>query len=303
MALDARRARHAFQFVEHGPSAADDEPGVGVQPDDLVHRFDDEALAGERMEPLDVEQQVRVLDAERRPRRRLRVFVVEREAVVHRRIDGLHPPPRESQLLRADHQAVAVERDGCGGLIGAREQIGTGFLRRVVPDLGAVERQHDRLPHAAAEQDGQFGEQTVAVDVDDVRARDARREQPPDAARRERRGELERSRERAAARSGHPGDRTGERRVSSGARWMRDVLDVRSFVARPVPELPGQQRIRGLVRRQVRRDVEDVHQAADTYVPRNSANVAGTARSSRVANARNRSRRSKKASSSASVRL
>jgi hypothetical protein len=41
---------------------------------------------------------------------------------------------------------------------------------------------------------------------------------------------------------------------------MRDVLDLFTAGVRPVPKLPWQQRIGSLVRRQVRRNVEDPHQ-------------------------------------------
>ena len=49
---------------------------------------------------------------------------------------------------------------------------------------------------------------------------------------------------------------------AAGARGMRHVLDFVTAPARPVPELPGQERVGGLIRRQMRRDVKDAHQPA-----------------------------------------
>ena len=56
----------------------------------------------------------------------------------------------EPELARAAEQAFAVERHRRRRLIRAREEIRPDVLRRVVPDLGAVQRQHDRLAGAAA---------------------------------------------------------------------------------------------------------------------------------------------------------
>ena len=56
--LDARRSRDASQLAEQRPGAADHQPRVGVRADDLAHRLEQEALPGERMQPLDVDQQV-----------------------------------------------------------------------------------------------------------------------------------------------------------------------------------------------------------------------------------------------------
>jgi hypothetical protein len=42
---------------------------------------------------------------------------------------------------------------------------------------------------------------------------------------------------------------------------VRDVLDLVARVARPHAELPWEQRIGGLIRRQVRGDVKDAHRS------------------------------------------
>ena len=60
----------------------------------------------------------------------------------------------------------------------------------------------------------------------------------------------------------YPGRRAGQRGRLPGSRRMRDVLDGVAGFRRPESELPRQQRVGGLIRRQVRRDVQDAHSIA-----------------------------------------
>ena len=107
--FDACRSRRRLQLAEERAGSADHQPGVGVRADDLVHRLDQEALPGERMQALHVHQQVAVGDPQRLAGRRLRRLVVPRELRTDRRIDGLHLPPRQAELARPSEQALAVE--------------------------------------------------------------------------------------------------------------------------------------------------------------------------------------------------
>ena len=86
-------------------------------------------------------------------------------------------------------------------------------------------------------------------------------ERPPDAPR-SRAADPRRSvrdRRSRPLRRGDPGHRAGQVAPAARARRMRHVLDRVAALARPLAELPRQQRVGRLIRRQVRRDVEDVH--------------------------------------------
>ena len=52
----AGRTRDTFQFVQQRAGAADDESRVGVNVDDVGHRFEQDALASQRVQSFDVEQ-------------------------------------------------------------------------------------------------------------------------------------------------------------------------------------------------------------------------------------------------------
>ena len=144
--------------------------------------------------------------------------------------------------------------------------------------------------------------------VHDVGARDRGRERPRGSARAAATEPRRSARSTHAAAFGAAPTSTGpgsSRARPPGARRMRHVLDRRRPRSRAQsPELPRQQRVGGLIGRQVRRDVQDAHAVSrGSTARRNSANVTGAAPSSRVANARKRSSRSQNASSSPCVRL
>lgn len=98
--------------------------------------------------------------------------------------------------------------------------------------------------------------------VDEIRVRNPGAELALNFHRGEDRAEPKRAVEEAAATAGYPGDRPGHLAASAGASGMRHVLDFVTAPARPVPQLPGEERVGGLIRRQVRRDVKDAHQPA-----------------------------------------
>ena len=179
-----------------------------------------------------------------------------------RRINRLHVTARQAELAGPAEQALAVERDGRRCMVGAGEEVGPEALRRVVPDLGAVQRQDDRFRRRLAQQHRELGEEPVAVHVDDVRASDGRRQslvhrRAPRARRR-----------RESCRASNPSVRRGiqspgrEERPAVRSRRMRDVLDVVAGFGGPEPQLPRQQGVGGLIRRQVRRDVQDAQRSA-----------------------------------------
>ena len=118
---------------------------------------------------------------------------------------------RETQLVGAIEEPLAIEGDRVRGLVLAREQIGTKTLRPVVPDLGAVQRQHDRLAEIFREPRPGLGEQSVAVNVDDVGAADERPGLATDPDRARNRPGPEHALRERACRSGNP------RHV--GSRW------------------------------------------------------------------------------------
>jgi hypothetical protein len=98
--------------------------------------------------------------------------------------------------------------------------------------------------------------------VDEVGLADARREKLPDTSSGEGGSEKRRAIDNAAAAPGYPRDRTGKPRPSTRARRVGDVFHVVAASRRPIAELPGEQRVGGLIRREVRRDVKNAHQPA-----------------------------------------
>ena len=126
------------------------------------------ALAGQFVQPLDVEDDVRLGDAERRAPRRARRLVLRRERRRDRRDRRPTGPARSRpSSMRALQQLPAVERDRAARAIRARERIDRP-ARPVVPDLGAVQRQHVR--DAAARRPGRrdLDDQPVAVQMQEI---------------------------------------------------------------------------------------------------------------------------------------
>src|SRR3954470_13457488 len=97
------------------------------------------------MQALDVHEQMPRGDAERRTRAVARGRVVMDERFGDGWIDDVQVRAFEPQLARAIAQPLAVERDRRRTAIRAREEIRTDAPGPVVPDLGAIERQHQRL--------------------------------------------------------------------------------------------------------------------------------------------------------------
>ena len=102
-------------------------------------------LAGERVQALHVQEDVLFSQSERRARPPSADVVVKGERARDGWIDDLRVTTRQTELGRALQQAVAVERDRVRRAVRAREEIGTPPSRAIVPDLGAVERQHHPL--------------------------------------------------------------------------------------------------------------------------------------------------------------
>ena len=92
----------------------------GCDLQDGRERLDEEALSGQRVQSLHVDQQVAVSHVQAIPQGRLSCRVVENEAVGHRRVDHRQAGTVEAELARAVEQALAVEGDrawplGTGG--------------------------------------------------------------------------------------------------------------------------------------------------------------------------------------------
>ena len=166
---------------------------------------------------------------------------------------------RPSSRARAE-QALAVERHRRRRVVRAREEIGPEPLRRVVPDLGAVQRQHDRLaaPRAPAAPPAPASRPLLWTCTTSARSI-AGCERLADARAARTAPSAQRPRDAAVGAPRDPGRRPGQRRRLPGPRRMGDVLDRVAGLGRPRAELPRQQRVGRLVRRQVRRDVDDVH--------------------------------------------
>jgi hypothetical protein len=262
VALNASGPRRRVQLLAQGALSADHEARVGMRVNDVGHRLEQHALSGERMKPLDVEQQMAIADSQRCALVGLLVLVVPEESLGDRRINDLRIPAAETELEGSAHEPLAVKRDVRCAEIGACEEIRAPSLPLVVPDFRAIEREHHWLLRSNGEQGGHFGQESVAVDMNEIRPGHRCGERLLNAPGPDRRSELQRAIEESSAASRKPGHRTGEFGPAAGPGRMRHVLDSVSFIAGPVPQLPRQQCIRRLIGRQVRRDVEDPHQPA-----------------------------------------
>ena len=212
--------------------AADHELGVGMGAQHRRHRVEQVALAGQRMQPLHVDHHVPPRQPEPLPQRGARRLVDRREALDHRRIGDAQARPRQPQRDRLVVQAAAVERDRRRAAIHRGEQVDDA-LRPVVPDLGAVEREHGRDPAPARQPRHHLGEQPVAVQVDQRRPRQQRLRFLGDASGRRQRGEAQRLEDAAALRRRRPRHRPGHRRRRAGPRRMRQVGHRRARRPRP----------------------------------------------------------------------
>ncbi len=67
-------------------------------------------LPGEWMQPLDVQQQMRVVNIERLAHGELIVRIVPGEGLAHGGVDRARPLSPEPEILRLQHQPVTVER-------------------------------------------------------------------------------------------------------------------------------------------------------------------------------------------------
>ena len=180
-------------------------------------------------------------------------------AGVDRRIDDLGVVLAQPERRGALSEPLAVEGDLSGRVVGAGEEIERP-APVVVPDFGAVQRQHGRLAVAPRQPRADLREQAVAVQVNQVGVADRRRGAPcyqgglPDAA------PLPRApRCRGAVAPRNQRHRT---RKVSGAGRPRRVRHVRRGVALRAcapTELDRQQRVGGLIGRQVGSDVADSH--------------------------------------------
>ena len=185
---DAERRRLRLELGAQRAGAADHQLGVGVGAQHRRHRVQQVTLAGQRMQPLHVDQHVPPRQAETLPQRGARRLVDRREALDHRRIGDAQARPRQPELERLVVQAAAVERDRRRAAVHRGEQVDDA-LRPVVPDLGAVEREHGRDPAPARQPGHHLGEEPVAVQVHQGRPREQRLRFPGDAARRRQRRE------------------------------------------------------------------------------------------------------------------
>ena len=140
----------------------------------VAHRFDQIALPGQWMQPLHVQQHVPARDVERGTCLRLRAGIVPRERGADGGIDRFHVAPRQPELPCPREQAIAVEGHDRRRTIRAGEEVGPETSGAVMPDFGAVQRQHDRPPPAPGEQHGELGQQSVAVHVHHIRTRNCR---------------------------------------------------------------------------------------------------------------------------------
>ena len=113
---------------------------------------------------------------------------------------------------------------------------------------------------AGGEQDGDFGEQPVAVDVHDIRARECGQRAPAGCARRPA-SDPSAARDRRIRRVSprNPRHRPGEFGAPAARGGCATYATVSPASPAQFPELPRQQRVGRLIGRQVRRDVEDVH--------------------------------------------
>ena len=235
------------------------------------------------MQPLHVDEEMPVGDAERMARRGLGIFVVPgelRRRPVDRR-SACFGASRPSSRARASSRRCRRSPHDAAWYARVKRS-GPNRLGAIVPDLRAIERRTTGLPRRRASRTRELGKQAVAVDVHDVGARrwrgsSARRMRRPRAAHR-----AERARSRQLPlRRGIQVTGPGERRAAPPARGgCATYSTVVAGLARPHAELPRQQRVGRLVRRQVGRDVEDVHRLTLSLDRRLHVASAGTRRTS-----------------------
>ena len=158
MAVHSLGSCHTLQLREKRTRPTHDEAHIRVRPDHGRERFDQMTLAGERVQALHVQEDVLFSQSERRARPPSADVVVKGERARDGWTDDLRVTTRQTELGRALQQAVAVERDRVRRAVRAREEIGTPPSRAIVPDLGAVERQHDRLAASSRQERGGFGQ-------------------------------------------------------------------------------------------------------------------------------------------------
>src|SRR5215471_7644686 len=212
---------------------------------------------------------------------------------------------RQSEFPGPLEEPLTVERDGIGATVCAREQVRAKSLRAVVPDLRPVQRHNHRLVEILREAGADFREQAVAVDVDHVRALEdrARLAADPDCA--GDRSGAKQALQRRPLGARDPGHVRCLWQRSTGGRMRYESHGVAPSLC-PLAEMKWQQRVRGLIGRQVRREVDDSHAMPNAYcrlyAAANSANVAGSAFSVVRAKSKKRSSLSQNAFNSASVR-
>jgi len=196
-------------------SAADDQLRVRELAQHRRECLDQETLPRQRVQALDVHQQMPRRDSERGTRCELRAGVVRTERPRDRRVDDAHRRAVETELASAIEQTLAVERHRRRGSIRAGEQIGPPALAPVMPDLGAVERQDRRLAQLRGEGRAHFAQDPVAVDVHEIGVPDEGLGPGVESPRRPDRADAERAMEEGLLGPRHP------RHVGARGRFSR----------------------------------------------------------------------------------
>src|SRR3990172_855293 len=244
--------------------ARDEEPRLRVSAKDLWHRLNEKRLAGERVKALHVQESRAVPDAESPPGFPLRAGSRRLEALVDRGIYDHGLPRHDAELEGALQKEAAVVGHGRGALVHPKEGIESALS--VVPDLGSVVRENEGEPAPLRQKGRCLVHEGVAVDVHHV-------------------GALEEGTRLAPY--GKAGlDRREPKRPGEAVSGSADVAYVRlpqspfaglegekaylvSLAGEPIAQKLRKERVRRLVRRQVRR-----HHADDQcQFSRNSRNV------------------------------
>ena len=264
---DAQRRACASSVVAQRTGAADDEPHVVPRARQPRERVDQEALSGQLVQPLDVQNHERLGDAERgRATRRASRLVARRERVADRRIDDRRgPADRDRASVRVLEQPLAVERHRARAPVGARERIDRtsagGSARSPCRTASARTASPRRDAHAAA-----------TSMMSPLLCRCSR--SAPAAPSIERRADQPRlppaCRSGAAARQAAGGLASRQPQATGPARQFRasarpcagscatnETSSPRARAQRA--ELGRQQRVGRLIGRQMRRDVTDAH--------------------------------------------
>ena len=139
-------------------------------------------LPGERMQTLDVDQQIRRADSERFSSLAAFLPSVKVKCRRHCRVDDRAARPLETQLARPIVQALAVERDRVGMTVSVGEQVHAA-LAAVVPDLSAIQRQHHGTTHLPGKARAHLRQQSIAVNMYDVGVAEKPRSFTPNQAR------------------------------------------------------------------------------------------------------------------------